>query len=878
MKKNYNVASWSTKPEAAPTPSQKPVGHVADGFDPTVDQVGGGDRVFDIFRAAPSFSVVARGAEMHGGRVVWSFDEHELFTLKAYLEIPAGQKEPLLTFQFTPKKAQWFSVGYTGAPKVVPAVMDEMWQPLIWQEKRFPNQAYLTESGRCTLPTALVTSEGVTTGVVADPSELPFMPMPTIGNSRFGVAVRSAAGEAQPSLFAPLLGGAGSRMDAGRTYTFKARLFVAKGGVTDAYEQLARGLYQMRDVRHNDGIGSLNKTLERMVEYAMSPWARFNDDLRGAAYDTDVPGSVKNVSSLHPLEMALVLDDPAIFALRARPMIEYALSREKFLFTTDPKVKGQSASSKMEGPCAQLSELTSLYRMSNRQTPFLLDRVQNLMGMSRTLNLEDSIRGDIWQNALGMYEATGEKSWLEKAKTGADAYLAQRLAKPATDFSDKASRGMFFWTSYAPNWIELFALYKATGEKRYRDAAHEGARRFVQFIWMCPTVPQGDVRVNEKGEAPRYRATANLVTIKLPPETVPAWRLSEIGLTPEASGTCKGHRAIFPAAYAAWMLQLSESTGDSFLREIARSAIIGRYMGFPGYHMNTARTTVYEKPDFAERPMKELNSTTSLHYNHIWPHIALLFDYLVSDVQARSGGAITFPARFAEGYAYLQSAVYGDRPGKFFGDEAWLWMPKGLVNCDNPEINYIAARGKDTLYLALTNQSAQPVTATLQIDRILAGLQPGQTCEARIWQGKQEAKTEKVIPGKFAVSVAPNGITSVAIRGVKPQPKFQEKIQSSAGSWKTDFQKLAFAGTHAMVLNFGRELQSAYVYLQARENIVQATLHYSTGGVWKSVADAAFPFEFTVPLPADAREFSYKIELARTDGKKEESEIAKLSR
>ena len=81
-----------------------------------------------------------------------------------------------------------------------------------------------------------------------------------------------------------------------------------------------------------------------------------------------------------------------------------------------------------------------------------------------------------------------------------------------------------------------------------------------------------------------------------------------------------------------------------------------------------------------------------------------------------------------------------------------------------------------------------------------------------------------------------------------------------------------------MVLNFGRELQSAYVYLQAREDVSQATLHYSTGGEWKTLTDAAFPFEFTVPLPADAGEFAYKIEIARPDGKKEESETAKLSR
>ncbi|XHR27150.1 MAG: hypothetical protein ACFUZC_14485 [Chthoniobacteraceae bacterium] len=878
LKKLYNVESWATKVEAKTDGPKKAAGHVEDGFDPSVDLDAGSDRVFDAFKAAPQFPLVATHAEKQGSRIVWSFPDQALFTLRAFVELPAGQKEPVLTFEMTPKQASWFSVAYIGAPVSAPAAMDEMWQPLIWQEKRFPNQPYLTESGRCSLPTTLVTAGGVTTGVVADPVELPFMPMPTVANSRFGVAVRNAQGEAQSTLFAPILGGPGSHMEAGKPFSFKVRLFVAKGGVTESYKRLACGLYQFHDTRHNDGIGSLNKTLDRMVDYAMSKWARFNDDLRGAAYDTDVPGSVKNVSSLHPLAMAFVMDDPEIFELRARPMVEYSLSREKFLFTTDPNVKGQSASSKMAGPCAQVSELTALYGMTGGRDGFLLDMAKNLMGKTRTLNLSEPVRGDLWQNSLSYYASTGDTSWLQRAKQGADLYLKHRLETPATDFSDKNSRGMFFWTSFAPNWIELYSLYETTGDKRYLEAAHEGALRFAQFIWMCPTVPAGDVRVNESGEAPRYRVSDKFIPIKVAPETVPAWRLSEIGLTPEAAGTCKGHRAIFPAAYAAWMLRLSERTGDTFLRDIARSAIIGRYTSFPGYHINTARTTAYEKPDFAERPMAELNSTTSLHYNHIWPHIALVLDYLVSDVDARTKGAVSFPARFAEGYAYFQSKIYGDRPGKFHGEDAWLWMPKGLVTSDNPEVNYIAARGKDALYLALANQSAQPIKATLTLNSNLVIYQPGQTCAVQIWQDQQPAQTGTVKPGKIEVAIAPGGITSLAIRGISPQPRLQQRMQEPSAPWTKGYEKITFADTHAMVLDFGRDLQSAYVYLEARDGIAQATLHYSTGGEWKTMTGNAYPFEFTVPLAPDTREFSYKIETTGADGKIDESETAKLTR
>ncbi len=868
----YNVLTWAGSEHVKPSGSA-PKKHIEDGFDPKSDQVAGKDRVQNLFDAAPAMIVRADKAEAKDGRIVWGFPANADFTLDATLELPAGNGEPVLMFQFKPKVAKWFSVGYVGAPEADPSAMDGMWQPLIWQEKRFPQKPYLTESGRCTLPATLVAMDGVVWGVVADPVELPFMPMPTVANSRFGVAVRNAAGQAQPMVFAPILGGLGSKRAAGEALTFKLRLVVQRGKIADVYANLARGLYGFTDYRHN-ALGSLNRTMERVIDYAMSDWARFNEDLRGCAYDTDVPGSVKNVSSLHPLGVALVTDDESIFVRRARPIVEAMMSREKFLFTIDPNVKGQGASARLTGPCAPVSELAALYGVSGQRSPLFLRAAEKLYGKTRTLNLDAAVRGDIWQNALALWRATGDAAWLTTAKAGADAYIRARIETPQKDFKDPAARGVFFWTSFAPNWMELYEVFEATGEPRYLEAAREGARRFAQYIWMCPEIPAGDVLVNEGGRSPLYRKSDKLPPILLPEERVPAWRVSEIGLTCESSGTSKGHRGILLATHGPWMLRLAEYTDDVFLHDIGRSAIIGRYTSFPGYHMNTARTTVYEKPDFAERPMAQLNSTTSLHYNHIWPHAAMLLDYLVADAESRSDGAIKFPSQFAEGYAYLQQQIYGDRPGRFLGDtNVWLWMPKGLLTFDNEEINYVAGRRGDTLYFALMNQSADPITATCRVDANLARVAAGAAASSRLWQENKLVKTEPVNPGSFTVQIAPRGITALAISGMDIKPKFQEKFSVRDAAWQQDATELDFAGTHAMLLNFGRNLKSAYVYLQANgTELKRATLHYSTGGDWKQMSDAAFPFEFTVPLAAEAKAFRFKVAVDKTDGGKSESQ------
>lgn len=879
---SYNVPTWEVGARGAQALARvkRSTAQAGDGFD---DRILDGDtrsRTSDVFAAASGERVRASAWERRADTVHYTFPEADTFSLAATVTLPSeGSSEPILTYVLTPKIGGWFSVGYVGSEAVPVHDAAEFWQPFLWQERRFPHQSFLTPAFECSLPATFVRKGNSIQGVVVDADEFPFQPLPVLENSRFGVVLRNASGEAQPMVFGPVLGGAESYRKAGETFHLKLRFYVGQGDITVAYEEAARRLYQFHDYRSN-AITTLNQTLDAMVDYGMSRYSWFIEDLKGCAYSTDVPGAVKNVSALNPLNLALVTDNQEIFDHRAYPILEYLLSREKFLFSLDPKQKIQSPSRALKGPALPVSELAALYGISHGASPVFRTQAERLMGTDRTLNLDDLSPGDSWQNNLRVYQATGEVRFLEKARKGADAYVRDRIEKGADGFNES---GLFFWTAFTPKWIDLVELYEATLERRYLEAARLGARRFTQFTWVSPRIPDDTVTVNPQGKVPVYwyLKSKGHLPMTAPEEQVPAWRLSEIGLTPESSGTMSGHRAIFMANHAPWMLRIAALTGDDFLRDVARSAIVGRYRNFPGYHINTARTTIYEKADYPLREHKEL-SVNSFHYNHIWPHMSILLDYLVTEAFARSGGKIDFPSRFIEGYAYLQSKFYGDRPGQFYGfNDAVLWMPQRLLDPGSVEINYLSARGENRLYLAFTNQSKQGVATEVALDLKRVPSAAKGRYRVKVIQNGQPASEVTMVKGRFPLTVAAEGLTAVMIEGLSVTPAFQQKLLAAdrAQAWRKDQAQFTWGEARAMILNFGSEMTTAYVYLQADDSVYsQATLTYSMGGETLSLTDETYPYEFTVPVPKGTKRLSLELSGREVGGRTTRSETVVLEK
>jgi len=827
-----------------------------------------------LFDAGTVTDVRATGSRaLDDGGISWTFEANANFTLEAEVHPVAGEA-PRISWKFTARTPGWYTVGYTGGPASNPAASDGFLQPLIWQEKRFPRAPLLSAESMGGLPLTLVTRRGVTNGLSVDPRESPYR-LPTIANARFGVMLRNPKGEAQPAAFAPLFGQSDSHFAAGQSATFAVRPVLVSGDWYQAFTEVARSLFGFADMRRNAGQ-SLNATIDDMTQFAMDDaHSGWDADLKGFDYNTDVKGTVKVVSALHPLAASLVQDDPEIYRLRALPITEFLMSRTKYLYNALPDEAGQNAARDMKGPAAEVSELAELYEMSREQSPVFRHYALQLAGKPRQLNLLMVSDGATFWDKLALYRLTGDKARLAEARSLADAYIKARIDTPQRDFSDvHLDSGGQFWSDFAPRFVELFELWQETKEPRYLKAAQAGARSYASYAWYFPRVPDGEVTVDRGGVAPvgLFTAKPGAPGIRTPEVTLPAWQVSQIGLIPEAHTTSQLNPAVFLAHHAAYQLRIAAAANDPFLHDVARAAIIGRYKTYPGYDINVAFSNIYARSDYQSRPFADLNYN-EIYYNHVWPHIALLTDYLMSDFESRSAGAIAFPARYAQGYAYLRSKVYGDRPGKFMGDEnVRLWMPRHLVSADSPQVNYLSGYGNGRFYLALSNEddSARRVTVTLDRERVAYA--SNRSYRAHVWIDGKPSESVEMVNGAVTLPLTAKGLTAIAVDDLPVFTRlqgdyFDRDVPSLPldKTFRTD--KTSAGDATAMVLSFaGRK--EFYLWTSASDSEVrEARLVLKDGERERTLVDQRHPFEFSVPLGGSGT-IDYELQFVGRNGAK----------
>lgn len=854
-----------------------------------------------------SSSIVAKDFSIRNNTLVFSFPGNATANVSLVVKFAADQQAPVFEIGLEAHRNGNYSLGFTGMPQVDSADVAFVYQPLTWSWKRFPSRFALTEEAYANTAAVFTNHHGYTEGLAVSPAYIPYRfalaaqwnnagkadnkfwsVFPADGpkaNSLFGMAVRNNEGKAQPVIYSPLPGTAAATLVKGDKKKIGLVYVLEPGDWEKGTSFLLSSVFHYRSERQNARV-SLNGTLDNILDFAMNDeYSGWNETLKASNYQFDVPGTVKNVSALHPLSLYLFTGNEAILQRRALPMIEYVMSREKFLYTTsDTPHQAQVPSHLLKGPCVDIGELTALDELTKGRTPAFAIEADRLFGKSRQLNMSTQTGGGSWQDYLARYRLKHNSADLQKAMEGADAYLAQVYSSYSQNFFDSPGlrdRGAGFTTDYGLRIYDLYELYTETKKELYLQAALSGAKQLLLWTRSNPVPPQGNITVNKggtvKGIFPGRRVSAVEGSPFLPMDetsvvaetTLPAWQTSLNGLVPEAPNTY-AFGPVMLAHHAAWLLRLAHHSNDTLLRNAAYNAVVGRYANFPGYYFTSLHTDVYQRADYTMRPFFDVKYN-AIFYNHVWPHLALLVDFLVSDFFYRSNGKVDFPGTYAPGYAFLTSQVYGAKKGTVMGNtDVQLWMPQHAVRSSGIAFNHLMGHNNTDVFIAFANTSPKAATENIELKQDVFKWIEGKTYDVVVYDHNGVQKKSTIKNGRLPVTLPANGWACVQLKNMynNTTPAPADVVQPVNRFVRYAPAQDSTATATAMVIQPNAATAVFYLYAsQTEKEWQQCNLRYRlNNGAWVNVADNSYPFEFDVKLLSANDEISFELTAVKKDG------------
>jgi len=868
-----------------------------------------------IFDAGDQIVYRARGVRAEGKKVVLDFQEEKQGRLQAEWSLERESRIPAVTMKFVPAAAGHYSLGYRLFWKKGMSDVAELLLPSLFVRRGLPEKPVTMLDPYMSTPLTLVQTAGKsgwTLGVAGDPLEIPFQ-WPDGQKPRFGIMLRHADGDLQPSIAGPVPGTDAARVPANQEMSFTFRILVGSEDWYGAYRVYVDEVLKLADYRRNWEV-SLSEAVYNMVDLIKDDRYSGWWDLGKGFYQIESRNTVSQPTPAVMLSLYRLTADEELYRKRTVPTIEYCLSRDNYHFAPvqlNEKAGGylHDLSHAMRGPIKAFAPTTfgTMWELSNRRTKALGDLGCNAKSIGGAeekriaLDIESGKDELIetganklsaqFNSACSYYGLTGDKAALAAAMKSADLYIESQIKRAPTKIHES------FWHAKLPDWEGLLRLYELTGEKRYLDASVFGARQLMAGIWTQPAIPPGEVKVPVNTEEYRERHDALKLyrgddrfrlgfrsTGELPrmPEAqqAPAWLVSNVGLGYEGEGSYNDPRAplgrfIFQSVWAPSFLRLALYTGEPAFETYARNAVIGRFANYPGYYLhgrvnlqNNPRYP-YQGPDF-----------TYIYYHHIAAHLGWCIDYLVSDAVRQSGNRITFPALRQTGYVYFNYRVYGHAPGKIFDyPEAWLWFDRDLVKTDQAQFNYLTAHDDSRLFILLMNQDQEPRRGTVSAATRLLGVREltGQTVKILDAAGKQIA-TVAAAKGKLAVVEVPaRGMRVLVVEEVKPRVKTHQIChpqEPGSGVVTVNTDLGVSKDAKRKVMAYGAPVQAlpgawtAYVWLDAtREEVRKALLRYSLDGgrTFLEQQKAQYPFEFSIPVES-ASQFEFEISGRDWDG------------
>lgn len=285
------------------------------------------------------------------------------------------------------------------------------------------------------------------------------------------------------------------------------------------------------------------------------------------------------------------------------------------------------------------------------------------------------------------YRLLQDEKYLKAAEKGAEWFIQNAV-------NTGAFLGVCGDARYAPDFATgqsaqaLLDLYDFTQNKKYRDAAVTCAKIYTSSIYTHPIANHNPKTVNGAARED--------------------WEISQTGLSFEHGGifgSATRHGPIQLASHAGMFIRMYQLTGEQLFADMARSSAIGR------------DAFVDSKTSVASYYWNAMNRGAGPYPHHAWWQVGWITDYLLSEAALRSEGKVTFPRGFVTPKVGPHQ-TYGFAPGDVFGDKANLVIKEGFAVADSPSIDPIVSKSttKNTYYVTLLNNSAQPTAFNLKID------------------------------------------------------------------------------------------------------------------------------------------------------------------
>ncbi|CAM3329500.1 NEW3 domain-containing protein [Occultella aeris] len=718
----------------------------------------------------------------------------------------------------------------------------------------------------------------LTTGVFVPAEVLEFEHEQALGgdDQPFGMSLRNDSLDITPTIYAPQPG-LRATMAAGESRGFTFGVCAFSVPLYDAFAALARDAYDLRAYRSNVYGSSLTDTVHTMLDLAVvepatgdsedfvpsfSGWWSRAKGFMNVEITDDVRVAVGGVlQSAHLL--TATTDDAPLYAGRARPMVEYQLSRGSIAYSPLSK-PGQVANQHRLGYVAgDAIMLNALYELSGHRA-----------GGIRRLGIASIAADEVGRDRprfaveLAAYQLTGDGSHLTAALRLARDYIEHEID---TAYTTVPAEGGFA-ISYSRSWLDLVVLYEATGEADILAGAYREAQRFVTQTTVRPvpvggtvTVGQPPVRTQQydwpSDGLPAYPRTAVDV------ETVPSWYVSTTGLTFEqlttykvstSASTAAGGGFVFNPCWAGALLRLGHYADDDLIVDLAHNMVIGRYTNYPGYYSRDFQV-IQMKPDF---PLQGPSGVTAIYPHHMPAQIGMTIDYLVSEHLVRSDGQIDFPGVHEADYVYFRYTLFGHAPGRFYGEDGvWPWFPRGIVEVDNPAVNWLTGVGNGSLYLSLTNTSGEPQVVVVSLATDLLGLLPNDTVDVEVLSDPS-GSTASLPAGGIEVTVPPHGIVAIAARAIDVHAPWHVPAVDGDHGATTFHARPADAnlGTVRGVLlprAGGGSGYDAYVMVDSLDPVTLE--HRVDEGAWVASPEKPYPYEWTIGVDEVSASFTYRV-------------------